>query len=87
MRRSLALLICGSGLSFAQNLVYPPPSDSEIEIRKSIEYTRGLPMDVYLPAKRDREAPLPVLVFMNAVSDTGMRSAPQYVQWSKAAAG
>jgi|SRR5579872_4313181 len=85
----IILLVCWS--LEAQHLVYPLPAETDLEWRRGLTYRtlNGVEtvMDVVLPVKRQRTAPLPVLVFMNAFGGDSTRTSIQYKDWMKLAAG
>jgi hypothetical protein len=83
------LLVAACAVSEARaedRFVAPLPADSELQIRRDVEYIadgagRAL-FDLYRPARAS--APVPVVVFVNGIGASWMRGHVQYTSWPRA---
>jgi acetyl esterase/lipase len=87
----LAIVLLGAftSLAAAENPepLFPTPPASEYSVVREVPFTSGKPvkMDVYRPARSVAAAPLPALIFMNALPGRSFREDPLYTGWAKAA--
>jgi len=89
MRRGLGLgvLVCAAaGVGAEDRFVAPLPAESEVQLRRDVEYVADAAgraaFDLYRPARAN--APTPVVVFVNGIGTPWMRGHVQYTSWPRA---
>ena len=90
MRRGRLLLLvvaCAGAEARAEDrFVAPLPPDSEVQVRRDVEYVKGAAgralFDLYRPARAG--APVPVVVFVNGIGAPWLRGHVQYTSWPRA---
>jgi len=89
MRRGLGwfwLVCAAAGAGAEDRFVAPLPPESEVRLRRDVEYVADAAgraaFDLYRPARAN--APTPVVVFVNGIGTPWMRGHVQYTSWPRA---